>query len=134
MPCPNYTNYTGCAHTLRLPRAVSSEFVFSGDIKPLWFTERDCYNHDQMLITAGANCLPDCRPRHYWTDANLRMELEPHVIALQHNPLATPTRYLPTRKALCQAGLTALATALATRGGVYSVTVMNLMNAKVIPR
>ena len=64
----------------------------------------------------------------------MRKELEPHVITVQHDLALTPTRYLPTRKALCQAGCTALAIALGARGGVYSLTVMNLMNAKIIPR
>lgn len=87
-----------------------------------------------MTHTAAANCAPDCRPRGYWTDANIRKEMEPHVTTVQHNLAATPIRYLPTRKALCQAGCTALVTALVARGGVYSVAVMNLMNAQVVPR
>lgn len=64
----------------------------------------------------------------------MRKELEPHVSAVQHTLEEAPTRYLPTRKALLQSGLTALATAVGTRGGVYSAAIMKLMNAKVIPR
>lgn len=64
----------------------------------------------------------------------MRLELEPHVSTVQHSPQEDPTRYLPTRKELLQAELTALVTAIATRGGVYSAAVMQLMNAKVIPR
>lgn len=83
----------------------------------------------QLLLVSG------CRPRYYWeNDVNIRMELEPHVTAVQHNPDNTPTRYLPTRKTLLQAGLTALATAVGTRGGMYSAHITKLMNAKVIPR
>ena len=79
--------------------------------------------------------VPGCRPRFYWkNDVNIRMELEPHIIAVQHNPDNMPTRYLPTRKTLLQAGLTALATAVGTRGGLYSAPIMKLMNAKVLPR
>ena len=64
----------------------------------------------------------------------MRMELEPHVRAVQYTPEEAPTRYLPTRKALLQNGLTALATAAYSRGGLYSASIMKLMNAKVIPR
>lgn len=60
--------------------------------------------------------------------------MEPHVRVVQHTPGEAPTRYLPTRKALLQDGLTALATAAGTRGGLYSAAIMKLMNAEVVPR
>ena len=74
-----------------------------------------------------------CRPHKYWTnDDNIRMELEPHIITVQQTPEDSPTRYLPTRKALREAGLTALYTAIEAHGGMDSMTA--LMDAKVLPR
>lgn len=60
------------------------------------------------------------------------MELEPHVTSVQHTPEESPRRYLPTTKALREAGFTALATAIDARGGMDTMT--TLMAAKVTLR
>ena len=74
-----------------------------------------------------------CRPHKYWTkDDNIRMELEPHIITVQHTPEEAPTRYLPTRKALREAGLAALYSAIEAHGGLDSMKA--LMDAKIMPR
>lgn len=107
-------------------------FALSDDIN-LRRLQWGCCNPDRTLVTYTA-VAPDRRPWGYWTDANIRKALEPHIITVQQKLTATPTRYLPTRKALCLAGCTALVAALTARGGMYSATVMNLMNAQVVPR